>query len=294
MVDRFELGLFTGDFSDMFTSCKHETLRKNLINIIDICFKNSGKNYITVENGKISYTSSTNTKTTYQKEELFELIEHILTNNFVTFSEYTAKQIKGVPMGLPCAPKMIDLTMAYSEYKYLTNPTNREIALKIGNHTCRYVDDFCTFTDIDIQPILSDIYPIELTLNKTSTKNQATFLDTSIRLANNRLQLSVYNKTDDFPFTVIKYGHPDSNVHSSTGYNTFYGEIMRFAKIANHRDSWTDRCKLLVHDFLSLGYEKEKLCITFFKFIRRNNGLAIKHGVITETDAIQLIKLILP
>ena len=189
-------------------------------------------------------------------------------------------------MGLPCAPKMIDLTLAYSEYKFLTTGTNQNIAIQIGNNTCRYVIVFCTFTDVDIIPLLTQIYPTELTLNKTSKVNEATFLDTSIQLVNNRLNLSVYNKTDDFPFTVIKYGHPESNVHSSTGYNTFYGEIMRFARISTHCESFSDRCKLLVHDFLNLGYEKERICLTFFKFVNRNRCLSLKHGITDEYEAI--------
>jgi hypothetical protein len=277
----------------MFTSVKHSTLKENINNIISVCFKNSGKQYLWLDGNKVSYTNDSSLEVTYRKEDLFELVEVILENNFVTFAEYNAKQIKGVPMGLPCSPKMIDLAMAFAEYKYLTNPVNRDVARKIGNNTCRYVDDFCTFTELDITQYIGDIYPAELKLNKTSHANHSTFLDTSIHLVNNRLQLSVYNKTDDFPFTVIKYGHPDSNVHSSSGYNTFYGELMRFARISNNTDSFIDRCRLLVNDFVTLGYEMDKLYIAFFKFINRNKTLSIKHGITNENEAITFLQTIL-
>lgn len=285
--------LFTGDFSDMFTSCKHDTMRKNLCSIINMCFKNSCCTYIKIDNGKVSYTNESNTrKLIFRKEELYEMIDFILDNNYVTFAGFTFKQIKGVPMGLPSAPKMIDLTMSFCEYKFMTNKANEAISRLIGNNTCRYVDDFFTCTEFDITTVIHEIYPNELTLNQTSTPYQTTFLDTSIQLLDNKMYVSVYNKTDDFPFTVIKYNHPKSNVHSSTGYNTFYGEMLRFGRICCTYDNFLKRCRVLFHDFSKLGYEQNRIVSTIYKFAKNNSDLLVKFNLVDHTDIIQFANVI--
>ena len=281
--------IFTGDFSDMFTSCEHNTMQYNLNTVIDICFKNSGSTFLKIDNGKTQYTNDGGSKTCLRKEQIQELVEYILHNNYVTFADMTFKQVKGVPMGLSSAPKMIDLTMAYCEYKFMTDRTKIDIARSIGNYTCRYVDDFCSFTDSPIQNILKDIYPAELTLNQTSQPTVTNFLDTTIQLVNNTLLISVYNKTDDFPFPVIKYNNPNSNVHSATGYNTLYGEILRFARICSNYDSFSKRCRMLYHDFMNLGYERHRILITIFKFMHRNKMLMFKHGIMDEKDTIKFV-----
>ena len=281
--------LFTGDFSDMFTSCKHETMRKNLCSVIEICFRNSCCTYLKLYNGKLTYTNDSTNKQLFRKEDIYELIDFILDNNYVSYAGFTFKQIKGVPMGLPSAPKMIDLTMAYCEYRYMSNSTNATFARAIGNYTCRYVDDFFSCTNIDIQDILTDIYPTELTLNKTSLPNNTNFLDTTIQLANNKLLLSVYNKTDDFPFPVIKYNHPKSNVHSSTGYNTLYGEVLRFARICNTYESFLKRCRLLFHDFMKMNYEEHRIIITLFKFAKLNANLIVKFNLVDHIDILRFV-----
>ena len=282
--------IFTGDFSDMFTSCEHNTLRTNLCNVINICYRNSGFTYIKVHNGKVTYTNEETDTRSFRKEDLYEMIDFILDNNYVTFAGHIFKQIKGVPMGLPSAPKMIDLTMAYCEYKYMSNSSNQITARNIGNYTCRYVDDFFSCTESDIENILKDIYPRELTLNKTSNTTSTTFLDVSIQLRNDKLIMSVYNKTDDFPFTVIKYNHPKSNIHSSVGYNTLYGEILRFARISNTIENFTKRCRLLYHDFLSLGYEEYRITATIVKFFERNPSLMVKFSILDHIAKIMFLR----
>lgn len=281
--------IFSGDFSDMFTSCKHQTMLANLCSVVDICFKNSGCTFLRVENRKTTYTNEANKERSFRKEEIYELIEYILKNNYVTFAGLTFKQVKGVPMGLSSAPKMIDLTMAYCEYRFMTDRNKTEVARSIGNYTCRYVDDFCSFTNSPIQELVKDIYPTELTLNTTSLPNTTNFLDTTVLLANNTLTLSVYNKTDDFPFPVIKYNHPRSNVHSSTGYNTLYGEMMRFARISNTKEHFLNRSRMLYVDFKKLGYEKHRILITIFKFIHQNQMLMFKHRIMDEKDGIAFV-----
>ena len=285
--------IYSGDFSEMFTSISHSTLKHNLYFIIGVCFNNKGYKFISIKGNQVSY-SNTESKNTlsFTKEDICQMIEIILDNNYVTFANYITKQTKGVPMGSSCAPKMIDLAMAYHEYKFMTDPSNKELALELTDNTGRYVDDFFGYSKHDISAIATTIYPRELKLNKTSTDYHTHFLDTTVLVVNQKLVIQVYNKTDDFPFSVIKYSHSASNVHSALGYNTLYGEVLRFARICNDTKAFQDRCRAIYHEFMKLGYEQHKILITIFKCFHRNTKLMIRHNIFGETDIVRFGNII--
>ena len=285
--------LFSGDFSDMFTSCKIETIQHALIQIVSICFRNSGKHWLRVNGHNVNYTDKQDIAGKYyKKEEIFELIEYVLKNNYVSFIDMTCHQVQGVPMGLPSAPKMIDLTMAYYEFKFQTDPQNREIALAIGEKTCRYVDDECSLSDYDVEPVLSRIYPPELSLLVTSSDRSMDFLDITITIQNGIIHTQVYNKTDDFPFKIIRYSHIQSNIHERVGYNTFYGELVRFARISSDSKSFESRSKHLRDAHLRNGYELEQLLHTASKFCIQYSTTLTKIGIIDDRDKTLLIQRI--
>lgn len=267
----------------MFTSCKLDTLRSTLFNVIELCYKNACSQYILVEGTKVSYSNKIDGKT-YKKEEIMELIDIVLENNYVSFLGLTTHQIKGVPMGLPSAPKMIDLCMSFYEYKYLTNPLNRTIAQNISHYCCRYVDDFASLANENINEFIRDIYPPELSLLQTSLPLKMAFLDVHITVEDNIIHTRVYNKTDDFPFNVMRYSHFDSNVHESVGYNTFYGEMVRYCRICSDRNPFELRVKSLVHDFLNHGYSLEKLIRSVSKFVMKYDIDLVKLNILDDID----------
>ncbi|MCP3683991.1 MAG: hypothetical protein GY861_15020, partial [bacterium] len=143
------------------------------------------------------------------------MVEIIVDETFVTFSGFIFKQVKGVPMGGNASSMIADLTLAIMEYEFAKDNRNPPILV------VRYIDDIFVANFLQFLTYASKIYGNDLQLDVTSNGQTCNFLDLHIELkANHRLPLiSVYNRTDAFPFKVNSYTYPDSmisnKVHST-------------------------------------------------------------------------------
>lgn len=284
--------ILSGDFTSMFTALKQTTILKALYNLTEHCFKNamnySNSQFLTLGH---NYNSFTKTRAenlpSFDKYEIMEIIEAQVTNSYVTFADYTFKQIQGTSMGSNASCSIADCVLIWHEYIYLTKICDKGIARKL-NMSFRYVDDFITFADMEDTLILEHLkkmYPAELILEKTNDSETTTnFLDTSIRIVNNEIDTHVYNKTDDFPFKVIKYCSSGSMVHSSLGYKVFYGELFRFARICSCRNSFENKVRETFEDFQNNQYSTIKLTLKIFQFCTQNVNLAAKFNLHTDKE----------
>ena len=200
------LRIFTGDFASMFTSLKQDTILIALNKMTAHCFKNAmnygGNNYLTITNNRVTYSKTrTEDAINMTKEEVMELIYDQVKNSYVTFAGYIFKQKQGTSMGSNASCSIADCVLIWHEYEYLTKKDNKQKAIKLNN-SCRYVDDFCTFANLERNQVLEtikEIYPDELILEITSKDNVTNFLDSSIKIGiDNKIDISVYNKTDVF------------------------------------------------------------------------------------------------
>ena len=74
------------------------------------------------------------------------------------------------------------------------------------NNTSRYLDDIFAIDNPNFEKHIKDIYPPELQLNKANKWNKETaFLDLNIKIVNNEIQTSIYDKRDDFGFKIVNY-----------------------------------------------------------------------------------------
>ena len=74
------------------------------------------------------------------------------------------------------------------------------------NDACRYLDDILTIDNPEIEQHISDIYPEELQLNKANACDKETpFLDLNIKVNDDDIHKSVYDKRDDFGFPIVNF-----------------------------------------------------------------------------------------
>ena len=74
------------------------------------------------------------------------------------------------------------------------------------NNTSRYLDDILTIKSPEFEQHISHIYPAELQLNKANACDKKTpFLDLNIKVVDDDIQTSVYDKRDNFGFPVINF-----------------------------------------------------------------------------------------
>jgi hypothetical protein len=88
---------------------------------------------------------------------------------------------------------------------------------------------------------------------QTQPDGSVNFLDANLhRQPNGFLRMSVFDKTTDYPFPVIKYSHFDSNspTHQSSG--IFQGQLVRFRHICNSMRDFKVAVTLLTLLFCSM------------------------------------------
>ena len=77
--------------------------------------------------------------------------------------------------------------------------------------------------------MLSQIYPLELQLNKANTcDTEAAFLDLHLSISNDIVPTKIYDKRDDFDFEVVNFLSLDGDVPRSTCYGVYISQLIRF------------------------------------------------------------------
>ena len=79
---------------------------------------------------------------------------------------------------------------------------------------------------------LSEMYPIGLQPNReNSSFEHATFLELNIEIRDKQFVTSVYDKRDDFPFTIVQYPSNLSNIPDKIQYNVFVSQTIRYIRV---------------------------------------------------------------
>ena len=105
------------DFSTLYTSIPHTSLKEALTSLIKEAYKVSDNIYLVADiKGKVFWTDipSKAAKFIITEETLLKLVEYLIDNRVY-------RQHVGIPMGTDCAPLLANLFLFYYEYKYMKN-----------------------------------------------------------------------------------------------------------------------------------------------------------------------------
>ena len=68
--------------------------------------------------------------------------------------------------------------------------------------------------------MVSQIYPLELQLNKANTSDtKAAFFDLHLSISNDIVSTKIYDKRDDFDFEIVNFSFLDGDVPCSTSHS---------------------------------------------------------------------------
>ena len=153
--------------------------------------------------------------------------------------------------------------MKYSIYIYISNLAN----------IFRYQDDCIVLNDKGFfDTIHQDIYPEELTLLNTNVSPcKVTFLDMTISLHQGKFKHCLYDKRDDFDFSVISYPFLSGNIPKVPSYGVYLSQLLRLCHICSEYSRF--KCeviklnKKLVHQGFNLVSLKRKFELFCKKYI---------------------------
>ena len=89
----------------------------------------------------------------------------------------------------------------------LSLPDNNQAdIIEAFNSTSRYLDDLLNIDNPYFEPMVGQIYPTELQLNKAnSSDTEAPFLDLNLSTTNGIVSSKIYDKRDDFNFEIVNF-----------------------------------------------------------------------------------------
>ena len=231
----------TFDFSTLYTKLPHGDLIRVLNSIIDFVFKGGTRNYLGFSEFSTFWSKKPSGKKYFTKSKLKALVKHLITNTFFEVGNLLLRQSIGIPMGIDPAPFWANLYLYFYENDFITKliSTDKFRARKFLN-AFRFIDDQCNLNDSnEFSRSHAEIYPSELQLKCEHQGNHATFLDLEISVVNNTFVYKLFDKRDNFPFTIVRMPDLRGNIPSYV----FYGSIMsEFLRIA--------RCTLILSDFI--------------------------------------------
>ena len=113
------------------------------------------------------------------------------------------------------------------------------------------------------------VYPAELQLNKANTSDkQTSFLDLDIKVIGSDIHTSVYDKRDDFGFTIVNFPWLSGDVDRLPSYGMYISQLVRFARCCTIVLDFHSKNLQITSKLLTQGYRYHKLRKTFRKFFR--------------------------
>ena len=253
----------TFDFSTLYTKIPHTKLKYVLNELTDFCFNGCITSKIVIHKNEARWCHSSNSnlnkdKIQLDKDHVKDAIAYLLDNCFFSIGDNVFKQVIGIPMGSDPAPFMANLFLYYYESKFLKEykNTNPAKASKFNN-VFRFIDDLCAINDDEeFEKNIIKIYPVELELKKENIGyEEATFLDLNINTKNKKFAIKLYDKRDDFNFTIVRMPFLSNNMPSRIFYSSFSSELLRIARCTTAKNDFLSSCRILIKRMFSQGAE---------------------------------------
>ena len=207
----------------------------------------------------------------------------IIDNAYIIYNNHLYKQVIGIPMGTNCAPHLANIFLHIYEKQYIgniiTSTTNPDILGKL-KYIYRFQDELIAFEDDNMfQNKYKEIYPSEMVLKNTNVSlNEVNYLDLYISVKNNQYIYRKYNKTNDYPFTVIKYPNLSANIPVKPAYGVFISQLVRYTRINKDINGFIKDTIEIIHKLTKQNYNIHKLIEKFIHFGRFYPNLWTRFG----------------
>ena len=251
----------TYDFSTLYTNIPLDSLITALLEVINKCFENSKRKYITVNNSEASWDVTPSKKYfSFSKTSLVSSVRFLINNTYFKCGDLTLKQNIGIPMGTDPGPDFANLFLHFYEFKFMKDntKTNYGVCKKLSKGY-RYIDDILEFncgTQLEISK--DNIYPNELILNKENVSDdKASFLDMQIEIKDKKFVTKLYDKRKDFNFDIVNFPYLCGNIPKKQSYGVFTSQMIRYSRVCSKYENFVEECRSLVRKLLKQGYKKE-------------------------------------
>ena len=124
------------------------------------------------------------------------------------------------------------------------------------NFTFRYIDDVLSLNNSRFGDFVYRIYPIELEIKDTTdTDRSASYLDLHFEIdSEGRLRTKLYDKRDDFNFSIVNFPLICSNIPAAHAYGVYISQLIQYSSACGSYHDFLDRGLLLTRKLLNEGF----------------------------------------
>ena len=256
----------TFDFTTMYTQLPHEKIFNNIEQAVDEAIS-----YLRIR-------SSSHPLIT-KKHLIIKYLRFVVSNTyFGNNSNDIRQQTIGIPMGTNSAPEIANLTLYVDEANYIDNLRSNSERKKYSL-TKRYIDDSVFF---DTTPPPEEIYGLRYS-EQTQQDGSINFLGAKIILKEGKIEMSVFDKTKEWNFPVIRYCHGESNAPWNQSISIYLGQMIRYYNICNNLRSFKIATSSLTLRLLERKHSVFNLKKAWKKFlIKYFNNRLDRYGTINK------------
>ena len=278
--------IVVADFSTLYTSFEHDVIIRHAVALITLLFEHSRHKYVSLGRKGYYHSSETRNGVKLTKEDVIELTHYLVKNSYVKFAGRTFHQKSGIPMGANYSPVLADMCLSHMEYVYLKSHPDQ--ARRLGL-TVRYIDDILSVGTEALRELAKEIYPSSLPLTFDDTSDgTAHYLD--LLIDRNKRSINLFDKRNDFKFSVIRFTDSGSNVPRSMSLNVLYSQTIRVARICTEPIEFESNMRELSDVMKRKGFASIEISRTLSKVRQRYPVLLLKHGIRHKHDIQRLIR----
>ena len=263
----------TYDFSTLYTKLPHNKLVKELWKLVDFCFDGGNKKYIKIDNwGRAYWGKKTKDSIGFTKNSLKVAVKHLIENCYFTVGNTVLRQAIGIPMGIDPAPFWANLFLYAYEVRYMSDLiASDKVKARHFHSTKRFIDDLCALNDGgEFGRVYKDIYPSELELKVEHSGSHASFLNLDITINEGLFVYKLFDKRDDFPFSIVRMPYVSSNIPESIFYSAMVGEFLRIARSTLLFSDFLPKTRELIHRLKNQGAVQHTSIRHLRKIIQRH------------------------
>jgi hypothetical protein len=285
--------IHTYDFTTLYTNIPHEDLKIKLKWVISKVFNDVPHKHFYVKNGvAFWHNPSGKDKTPVSilgQESLYRSICFLIDNIYICVGKSIFRQQIGIPMGTDCAPFIANLYLYACEYTYLDNLTKTDMkTARKFSKSFRYIDDLLTINNDNLfLKHAHDIYPTALILKHTNANHdQCNFLDLNLQIQEGRLFSTLYDKRNDFDFTINSFPNLSANIHKRRTHSVLISQLIRFSKACTEVKDFCNESSTLIKkleaQFFDKKLLKKKVCLFFDKYYELLAGYNLPKKVLLQ------------
>lgn len=271
----------TWDFSTLYTTIPHGLLKDCIKELISFSYKTNRRAFIAVNNFRAFWSEKpVKNYACITQENLIDMVNVLIDNIYVTFGNTIHKQKIGIPMGISCAPLLANLFLMLHEYRFMERLSKVDIhQARNFNFTLRYIDDLICLNNENFEKYIVDIYPKELSIKKENDSDiKASYLDLLIQIKDGAFHTSLYDKRDDFNFSIVNYPHVDrSNIPTKPAYGVYSSRLVSIARACDSSLDFNQRHDALCIKLMHQGYKHHLLKKQLNKTIKNHHSLFSKY-----------------